>query len=78
MARTTGRTGGSGKKKTKKTKKKAKIFIKPENRGSLRAALKTPKGKNIPKNKLKDKPGDSASLRKKKNFARNASKWKNA
>ena len=77
MARTTGRTGGSGKKKTKKTKK-IKIFIKPENRGSLRAALKTPKGKNIPRKQLKDKPGDSASLRKKKNFARNASKWKKA
>ena len=34
------------------------------------------KGKKIPISKLKTKKGDSAAMRKKKNFARNARKWK--
>jgi len=54
---------------------KGKIYIKPSQRGSLRKATNTPKGKKIPASKLKDKPGDSKAMKKKKVFARNARKW---
>jgi hypothetical protein len=57
-------------------KNKKKIYIKPSKRGSLRKATGTSKGKNIPLSKLKDKPGDSKAMKKKKLFARNARKWK--
>ena len=56
-------------------RKKSKIYIKPSKRGSLRKALGVKKGQKIPC-KLATKPGDSAAMRKKKNFARNARKWK--
>jgi len=52
------------------------IHIKKSKRGSLHKALGIPEGKKIPASMLKDKPGDSAAMRKKKNFARNARKWK--
>jgi len=58
------------------SRKKSKIYIKPSKRGSLRKALGVKKGKKIPISKLKTKKGDSAAMRKKKNFARNARKWK--
>ena len=54
------------------------INIKPSKRGTLRAALGTPKGQNIPVDELADKPGDSKAMKKKKLFARNAKKWKHA
>jgi hypothetical protein len=53
-----------------------KIYIKPSKRGTLRAALGTPKGQNIPVSKLQVKSGDSAAMKKKKIFAQNARKWK--
>jgi len=56
--------------------KRKKIYIKPSKRGSLRKATGTPKGKKIPASKLKIKPGDSKAMRKKKQFAINARKWK--
>jgi hypothetical protein len=52
------------------------IKIKPSKRGSLRKALGTKKGKKIPASKLKTKSSDSPAMRKKKNFARNARKWR--
>jgi hypothetical protein len=52
-----------------------KIYIKPSKRGTLRAALGTPKGQNIPVGKLQVKSGDSAAMKKKKIFAQNARKW---
>lgn len=51
------------------------IKIKAANRGKLRAATGTPKGKNIPASKLAIKPGDSAAVKKRKVFAQNARKW---
>jgi hypothetical protein len=57
-------------------KKQAKIKIKKSKQGTLRKATGTKKGEKIPASKLKDKPGDSAAMRKKKNFARNARKWR--
>lgn len=54
---------------------KQKIQIKKSKQGSLRRALGVKKGEKIPASKLKDKPGDSAAMAKKKNFARNARKW---
>lgn len=57
-------------------KRKSKIYIKPSKRGSLRKALGVKKGKKIPASKLKNKKGDSPAMRKKKNFARNARKWR--
>lgn len=56
--------------------KKSRIYIKPSKRGSLRKALGTPKGKNIPASKLAIKKGDSVAMKKKKIFAQNARKWK--
>lgn len=58
--------------------KNSKIYIKPSKRGSLRKALKTPKGEKIPAKDLKIKPGDSKAMKKKKIFAQNARKWKKA
>ena len=55
-----------------------KIYIKPSKRGSLREALKVPKGKKIPVSKLKIKKTDSAAMKRKKTFADNARKWKKA
>lgn len=55
--------------------KKKPIKIKPSKVGSLHAALGIPEGSKIPASKLQDKPGDSAALKKKKNFARNARGW---
>lgn len=55
---------------------KSGIHIKPSKRGTLHDALGIPRDQKIPASKLKDKPGDSAAMKKKKNFARNARKWK--
>lgn len=52
------------------------IKIKPSKRGSLRKALKVKKGQKIPLKKLKIKKSDSKAMRKKKQFAINARKWK--
>ena len=52
------------------------IHIKPSKRGTLRKALGVKKGKKIPAAKLKTKTSDSAAMARKKNFARNARKWK--
>lgn len=52
------------------------IYIKPSKRGTLHDALGIPRGQKIPASKLKDKPGDSPALKKKKLFARNARTWK--
>ncbi len=51
------------------------IHIKKSKRGSLHKALGIPEGEKIPASKLKDQPGDSPAMKKKKNFARNARKW---
>ena len=52
------------------------IYIKPSKRGSLRKHLGVKEGEKIPSSKLSIKPGDSAAMRKKKTFAKNARKWK--
>lgn len=52
------------------------IHIKPSKRGTLHDALGIPRDKKIPASRLKDNPGDSPALKKKKLFARNARKWK--
>ena len=52
------------------------IHIKPSKRGTLRKALGVKKGRKIPAAKLKTKTSDSAAMARKKNFARNARKWK--
>lgn len=57
-------------------KKKPRIYIKPSKRGSLRKATGTKKGSKIPASKLKIKKTDSPAMRKKKQFAINAKKWK--
>ena len=51
------------------------IHIKPSKVGSLHTLLGVKQGNKIPSGDLADKPGDSPSTRKKKNFARNARKW---
>lgn len=55
---------------------KSKIHIKKSKQGSLHRALGIPEGEKIPASKLKTKPGDSAAMKKKKTFAKNARKWK--
>lgn len=55
---------------------KSKIYIKPSKRGSLRKALGTKKGEKIPASKLTVKSTDSPAMKKKKQFAINARKWK--
>jgi len=55
---------------------KKKIYIKPSKRGSLRKATGTKKGQNIPASKLAIKSTDSPAMKKKKQFAINARKWK--
>lgn len=55
---------------------KSGIHIKPSKRGTLHDALGISRDKKIPTSRLADKPGDSPALKKKKNFARNARKWK--
>jgi len=52
------------------------IHIKKSKVGSLHKHLGVKKGDKIPASKLKDKPGDSKAVKKKKVFARNAKKWK--
>jgi len=54
----------------------AKIYIKPSKRGSLRKAVGAKKGQKIPRKKLTIKKSDSPAMRKKKQFAINARKWK--
>lgn len=51
------------------------IHIDPAKRGSLRRALGVPEGQNIPLSDLEIKDTDSASMIKKKTFARNSRKW---
>lgn len=48
------------------------IHIKPSAVGSLHRLLGVPAKSKIPAGDLTSKPGDSAAMRKKKNFARNA------
>ena len=52
------------------------IKIKPSKVGSLHEHLGVAKGDKIPASKLKIKAGDSPAIRKKKQFALNARKWK--
>ena len=60
----------------KKKSGKLNIRIKPSKQGSLRAATKTKKGKNIPVSTLRRlKNSKSPAMRKKANFALNARKW---
>ena len=59
----------------RKPVKRKPIKIKKSKVGSLRRATKTKKGKNIPAKKLRDKPGDSKAMKKKKHFARQSRKW---
>jgi hypothetical protein len=55
---------------------KSGIKIKPSKVGTLRAATKTPKGKNIPVATLEAKKNSpDPAMRKKANFALNARKW---
>ena len=56
-------------------KKKTKNFLKGLKTGGLHRDLGVKQGDKIPASKLADKPGDSALVRKRKNFARNARKW---
>lgn len=51
------------------------IKIKKANRGKLHKALGVKKGSKIPASKLAVKPGDSAKVKKEKQFAINAKKW---
>lgn len=56
---------------------KPRIHIKKANRGKLRRATKTKKGKNIPVSKLKAmKRSKNPKTRKRATFALNARKWK--
>ena len=50
--------------------------IKKSKQGSLRAAMKTKKNSKIPASKLVIKSTDSPAMKKKKQFAINAAKWK--
>ena len=54
------------------------IEIKPSKRGSLHKYLGVPQGSKIPVSKLSIKENDSPAIRKKKQFAINARKWKHA
>lgn len=56
--------------------KKFSIHIKKSKEGSLHKALGVPEGQKIPASKLKIKSTDSPALKKKKNFAINAKKFK--
>ena len=56
-------------------KKKMKGFLSGLKKGALHRELHVPKGKNIPKSDLQVHSGDSALLRKRKNFARVAATW---
>lgn len=61
----------------KRSSSSSGIHIKKKNRGNLRAATKTKKGKNIPVSKLeKLKKSKNPKTRKRANFALNARKWK--
>lgn len=51
------------------------IAIKPSKKGSLHTALGVPQGQKIPMDRLSIKPGDSETLKKKKQFALNAQHW---
>lgn len=54
------------------------IKIKKSKKGTLHDALDIPRDEKIPASKLKVKSSDSPSLKKKKQFAINAKKWKHA
>lgn len=56
--------------------KKSGIHIKKSKKGSLHTSLGVKKGNKIPASKLKIKSTDSPALKKKKQFAINAKKWK--
>ncbi len=51
------------------------IKIKKSRKGLLHKNLGVPKGKPIPRSKLAIKPGDSAAVKRQKQFAINAKKW---
>lgn len=51
------------------------IKIKASQKGSLRRLLGVNKGQDIPASDLNAKPGDSAAVKKKKTFAKNARKF---
>lgn len=59
-------------KKSKKAKKWIGEAIKKP--GALRKALKVPEGEKIPADKLKVKPGDSPTMKRRKNLARTLTK----
>lgn len=52
------------------------IKIKKANKGKLHRALGVSQGKKIPAGKLAIKPGDSPAVKKEKQFAINAKKFK--
>lgn len=52
------------------------IMIKKANRGKLHKALGVKKGTKIPASKLAIKKTDSPAVKKEKQFALNAKKWK--
>lgn len=54
------------------TKKKMKLHLK---KGALHEALGVSDDKKIPSSDLADKKGDSALMKKRKQFAENAKKW---
>jgi hypothetical protein len=54
------------------------INIKPSHKGLLHKNLGVSQGEHIPKSKLAIKDSDSEAVRKRKQFAINASKWKHA
>lgn len=54
-------------------KKRLKLRLK---RGALHEALGVSDDKKIPSGNLADKPGDSALMKKRKNFAKVAAHWK--
>lgn len=62
---------------TRRSRRKSGIHINPANRGKLRAATGTPKGKKIPVAKLRKlAKSPSTTTRKRAQFALNARKFK--
>ena len=53
----------------------SKIKIKPKNKGKLHSDLGVKQGEKIPASKLKIKPTDSETVKKRKQFAINAKKF---
>jgi oligoendopeptidase F len=65
------------KRRKRSKKRKSGIKIKPKNKGKLRKATKTKKGKKIPASTLRRlKKSKNPKTRQRANFALNARKWK--